>query len=84
MSTLIKSATIAAIALAPMSAQAGGLAPAIEETAPVVIIEEPAASPSSASNLIVPLFLLAIVGLAVASGSDSDSDGGAKDIITGD
>ncbi len=83
MKTLFKSLTVAALVAAPIYAQAGGLAPAIEET-PVVIAEAVPPASSSASNLIVPLIFLGLVGLAAASGSagDSDGGGGAKDLIT--
>lgn len=85
MNTLLKSLTVAALVAAPIHAQAGGLAPAIEET-PVVIVETPApATSSSLSNFVVPLIFLGLVGLAASSGSaggDGDS-GGAKDLITG-
>ncbi len=85
MKSVLKSLSVAAIVVAPITAHAGGLAPAIEET-PVVIAEAPApAASSSLSNLIVPLLFLGLVGIAVASGSDSDTggDGGAKGLITG-
>ena len=80
MHTITKVITVALTAVTPLSVQAGGLAPAVEET-PVVIVEEPAASPSSVSNLIVPLIGLALVGLAVTASTEDGNDG-AKSLIT--
>lgn len=68
------------VATGPITAQAGGLAPAIEE-APIVIEETQTAATSSAPNFVVPLLLLGLIGLAAASKSDSNG-GGAKAIVT--
>jgi len=79
MKTHIKLLAASAIALAPISTHAGGLAPAIEE-APIVIEEVAPSATSSLPNIVVPLILLGLVGLAATSGSGGS--GGAKDIIT--
>ena len=68
----------AIVALAPITASAGGLSPSLEESTPVVVVPQPAPK-SSAQQLIVPAILIALIAVAVAS----NDDGGAKDIVTG-
>lgn len=70
---LIRATAAVALAgtLTATSAFAGGMAEPVE-MAPVEIIEDVAGG-SSASGLIVPLILIALIAAAVGSGSESDT-----------
>ena len=67
--TLIASA---AIAVSATAATAGGLAPAVMEVEPVVVVDTPAPA-SSLGGYIVPAILVGLIALAASSSSDSDS-----------
>ena len=68
----------AALAISPIVANAGNLAPVAVET-PVVI--EPVPAPqSSASGWIVPAVIIGLLAVAVSAG---DTGCGAKGLVTG-
>lgn len=66
--TLIASA---AIAVSATAATAGGLAPAVMEVEPVVIMDS--GPTSSLGQFIVPAILLGLIALGASASSDSES-----------
>ena len=69
------------ISLSASSAYAGGLAPAVEETAPIMM-DAPAPT-GSLGQLVVPLILLGLVAVAAsASDTEGDDDAAVDSIFT--
>jgi len=65
---------LGALVVVGVSAYAGGLADAINETAPMMV--EPAEAESSVPGWLIPAAIIGVlIGVAVLSGDDDDNNG---------